>query len=318
MGYTIRRVFFCVALLSLMTLWGCGSNDDEYVTVDFSDTVEVDEEQPGYSDRPRLKAAVGAMISPRETFESYREILVYLSREMDMDLEFVQRKTYEEVNELLGKNEIDLAFICSGPFVRGREEHGFNLLAAPVVDGSRHYYSYLIVHENSPYESLEDLQGKTFAFTDPDSNTGRMVPLYWLHEMGFEPEEYFEDIIYTYSHDNSILAVSKNLVDGAAVDHLIWDYFHKSGSEITENTRVIKKSRPFGIPPIVASPGISQDKAQRLKEVLLSMHQDDKGKEILSSLMIEKFVAAEEHWYDSIRDIYKTLKTCEDQDAAKP
>ncbi len=317
MGNVIRTTVFCVVLLFLI-LWGCGSDDDEYSRVDFSDTVEVEEGQPGDFDRPPLRAAVAAMISPRETFESYREILVYLSREMDMDLEFVQRKTYEEVNELLGKNEIDLAFICSGPFVRGREEHGFNLLAAPVVDGSRHYYSYLIVHENSPYESLEDLQGKTFAFTDPDSNTGRMVPMYWLHEMGFEPEEYFQDIIYTYSHDNSILAVSKNLVDGAAVDHLIWEYFDKSGSDITDNTRVIKKSRPFGIPPIVASPGISQDKARKLKTILLDMHLDEKGEEILSSLMIDKFVTAEEQWYDTIRDIYGTLKTCEGQDAVEP
>lgn len=307
------------SMLILMPLfWGCGNNDEEYVRVDFSDSVNVEEQPAVDSERPRLRAAVGAMISPRETFESYREILVYLSREMDMDLEFVQRKTYEEINELLGENVIDLAFICSGPYVRGRDAHGFNLLAAPVVEGDWHYYSYLIVNENSPHESLEDLKGKTFAFTDPESNTGRMVPIYWLHEMGFCPKDYFSDLIYTYSHDNSIMAVSKNLVDGAAVDHLIWDYFHKSGSDITRNTRVIKKSQPFGIPPIVASPGLSQDKALELKEILLNMHLDDRGEEILASLLIEKFVAAEDQWYDSIRDIYGTLKNCEDQDAAKP
>lgn len=318
MRFFLKSSFYLALIWLLLALGACGNNEDEYLEVDFSSTVDVQEQRSAEDEKPGLRAAVGAMISPRETFDSYRQILSYVSREMDMNLEFYQRKTYQEVNELLGEGEIDFAFICSGPYVRGRELQDFQLLVAPVVDGSSQYYSYLIVHEDSPYESLEDLRGKTFAFTDPDSNTGRMVPMYWLQQLDTSPEEFFEEIIYTYSHDNSILAVSKNLVDGAAVDHLIWEYLLKSGSTITDNTRVIKKSRPFGMPPVVASPYIDPDKAEKIKEIFLRMHESETGREILSSLMIERFAPARDDWYDSIREIHKELELCEIEDTAQP
>jgi phosphonate transport system substrate-binding protein len=80
------------------------------------------------------------------------------------------------------------------------------------------YQSYLIVHKDSPFRTIEDLKGKTFAFTDPDSNSGSLVPRYWLKQLNTRPEDFFRSITYTYSHDNAIMAVAKQLVDAAAVD----------------------------------------------------------------------------------------------------
>lgn len=290
-----------------LVMAGCGQ-DDHAVTVDFSEVATGQEELQHSEGRPMLRGAVSAMISPKETYSLYRDILLYVSEEVDMDLEFVQRKTYAEVNEMLGKGEIDLAFLCSGPYVRGRDEHGFRLLAAPVVDGSHYYYSYLIVHKDSPYTSLEDLQGKTFAFTDPDSNTGRLVPSYWVNMMGKTPEDFFSRIIFTFGHDNSVMAVATGLVDAAAVDSLIWDYYDKSGSELTAETRIIKKSEPFGIPPLVLSPEVSHSLALKLQRVLLEMHEYERGKQILDQLLIDRFVAPQDSWYDSIRTLLNKLE----------
>ena len=161
--------------------------------------------------------AVAAMFSPKETFVCYRQLLDYIAGELGRDIQLIQRKTYGEINELLGKGDIDLAFICSGPYASGRKKYGFEALAVPVVGGKHLYESYLIVNRNSPYQRLENLRSRVFAFTDPDSNTGKLVPTYWLQQQGETAESFFGKIIYTYSHDNSIMAVAKSLVDGAAV-----------------------------------------------------------------------------------------------------
>jgi phosphonate transport system substrate-binding protein len=92
-----------------------------------------------------------------------------------------------------------------------------------------------------------------FAFTDPDSNTGAMVPRFWLAQLGETPESFFSKTIFTYSHDNSILAVAKGLVDAAAVDGHQWEYFERFNPGYTSKTRVIRKSQPFGSPPLVAA-----------------------------------------------------------------
>jgi phosphonate transport system substrate-binding protein len=303
--------------LCLACLYGCG-NDGDRVDVDFSKTVPVARPgAQGSSDAP-LRVAVAAMVSPKETLELYRQLLTYLGYKLGKDLELVQRKTYGEVNELLGKGLIDLAFVCSGPYVMGKNKYGFVLLAVPEVHGHPTYSAYLIVNKDSAFQRLEDLQGHTFAFTDPDSNTGRLVPLAWLAALHTRPEIFFGRFIYTYSHDNSIMAVARGLVDAASVDGLIWDYYEKKNPAFTSKTRIIKKSEPFGIPPLVTSRQFPPADRERVQKVLFTMHQDREGKRILTELMIDRFIPPRDEWYDTVRQMEQQLNRLKDEPHAPP
>ena len=295
-----------LAFSLILAISGC-SGDSDKVVVDFTKTVPA--ARPGElpSPTPPLRVAVAAMISPKETFDLYRQLLSYLGSRLNKDLEFVQRKTYGEIDELLRRGEIDLAFICSGPYVVGKEKFGFESLAVPEVHGSHFYRSYLIVNKDSPYHHLEELRGHTFAFTDPDSNTGKLVPTYWLGEMHERPETFFSRIVYTYSHDNSIMAVAKNLVDGATVDSLIWEFYQEKNPTFTSKTRVIKKSEPYGNPPLVASKNLPPESKERLRQILFSMHQDPEGKRILSELLIDRFMPPQEEWYKNLKQMHRQV-----------
>lgn len=294
----------------LSLLIACSGETDVRV-IDFSKTVVV--EQPGKqpAESPGFRVAVAAMISPKETFVYYRQLLDYIGNNLGRDVQFIQRKTYGEINELLGEGQIDLAFICSGPYVVGREKYGFELLASPVVQKSHFYQSYLIVNKASHYRDIEDLRGKVFAFTDPDSNTGKLVPTFWISQMAERPETFFSKTIYTYSHDNSILAVAKSLVDGAAIDGLIWEYYNLKNPIFTAKTRIIRKSEPYGMPPIVASPILAPDVKDEIRQVLFSMHRDLHGQKILAELMIDRFTPPRDEWYDSIRNIELKIASLE-------
>ncbi len=305
-----------VLTLGLVLMISSCSGDGDRTVVDFSKTVPVARPGERASPTPPLRVAVAAMISPKETFDLYRQLLAYLGGKLGKDLEFVQRKTYAEIDELLKKGEIDLAFICSGPYVAGREKFGFEPLALPEVHGSHFYRSYLIVNKESTFQKLEDLKGHTFAFTDPDSNTGRLVPTSWLAEMHEQPETFFSRIVYTYSHDNSIMAVARNLVDGATVDGLIWEFYQQKNPTFTSQTRIIKKSEPFGNPPLVASKNLSVDSRERIRQILFSMHQDPEGKKILAELMIDRFIAPQDEWYDNLRQMYQRVSGGKDKSHA--
>ncbi len=204
-------------LTTLVIAAGCG-RDSDAVMINFSGAVAVERPINSVPESTQLKVAVAAIISPKETFAIYRQLLNYIGQKLGREIQFIQRKTYAEINELLARGQIDLAFICSGPYVVGKEKHGFELLATPEVQNSHFYHSYLIVNKNSNFKDLSDLRRSVFAFTDPDSNTGKLVPTYWLSEMNEKPETFFSKTIYTYSHDNAILAVARGWVDGAAVD----------------------------------------------------------------------------------------------------
>jgi phosphonate transport system substrate-binding protein len=297
-----QRSILAAILISsgVLTATGCGG-DSDYKPVDFSKTVVIAHPDTETSQEKVLRVAVAAMISPKETFIYYRELLNYIGKNSGLDIQFIQRKTYDEINALFLKGEIDLAFICTGPYAAAREKYGFEALATPQVRGKPFYQSYLIVGKDSPYRHLEDLRGRVFAFTDPDSNTGTLVPHHWLAQVGEAPATFFQKTVYTYSHDNSILAVARGLVDGAAVDGHQWEYFQHFTPALTSKTRVIRKSEPYGSPPLVASSRLPDELKTSIRGILLAMHQEPDGREILDKLLIDQFLAPREEWYEPVR-----------------
>jgi phosphonate transport system substrate-binding protein len=126
--------------------------------------------------------------------------------------------------------------------------------------------------------------------------------------MGTTPERFFASTIFTYSHDNSIRAVADHLVDGAAVDSLVYEYTIARDPTYSGKTRLIGKMGPFGIPPIVVHPQIDETLKSQLRAVLLAMSDDEEGRSALSALMIDRFVIVDDSIYDSIREMAAILR----------
>jgi len=254
-----------------------------------------------------LRIAVSAMISPEATRQYYEELLRLIAERMSRRAIFLQRQTYAEVNALVKDHQVDLAFVCSGPYTQGHDEFGMEILAVPVVHAESVYHSYIIVHKNSPIKSFAELRGKKFAFTDPQSNSGALVPTYMLAQRGETPQNFFKEFFYSRSHDNSIKAVADQISDGAAVDSLIWEFFQVHDPELTAKTKIIEKSPPYGIPPIVVHPELAPASKAELKKILLSLHQQEAAAAVLAKLQIDRFVAGDDAMYDTVREMNRWL-----------
>jgi phosphonate transport system substrate-binding protein len=263
--------------------------------------------------------AVAPVISPRETFGShYSELLEYIGDILEMPVELVQGKTYAEINDLVRSGDVTFALVCTNPYLEGQEDFGMELLVAPEVHGQPYYYSYLIVQPDSDVDSLDDLRGRLFAFSDPLSNSGRLVPVYQLAMKGETPETFFDRYIFTYAHDNSIKAVAEGLVEGAAVDSLVYDYWVASGSEYAAKTKVVERWGPFGINPMVVHPDLDPELKDRLRQILLTMHEDPRGSRILSSLEIDRLVVPDGSIYDSVRTMRSYMSAVRDGSGERP
>jgi phosphonate transport system substrate-binding protein len=253
---------------------------------------------------PALRIGIGARISPKESFHYYDALLTYVGRKLARRVDMVQYTTYAEVDAALERLDLDFAFICSGPYARDHAKFGAELLAAPQVGGAPFYYAYTLVPAKSPAKTLADLRGKTFAFTDPNSNTGRLVPAYTIaREFGQPPETFFGKVKFSWSHDASIDQVNAGVVDGASVDSLIYDYIAKRYPARVANVRILAKSIPFGIPPFVSTRASDPRVKKKLQEILLRMHEDPEGKKILDGIMIERFIVPKDSDYDAVRDM---------------
>ncbi|MEW6409909.1 MAG: phosphate/phosphite/phosphonate ABC transporter substrate-binding protein, partial [Nitrospirota bacterium] len=255
-----------------------------------------------------LKIGVASMITPVDSVKYYQEIIEYVGERIGRPVKMVLRRSYAEMDTMLEKDEVQVAFICSGPYVWDHDKFGVELLVAPSVNGKATYNSYIVVHKDSSIKSLSELKGKRFAFTDPKSNTGKLYTTYRLTKMRYTPEIFFKRFIYSYSHNKSIELVSKKVVDGASVDGLVYDYMLKKDSPYTKLTKIIEKSPPFGMPPVVVTKNIDPSLKAKLREAFLNMHNDPKGKAILDAMMIERFVLIAHRDYNSIRDMEKLVR----------
>ncbi|KKL84344.1 hypothetical protein LCGC14_1965680 [marine sediment metagenome] len=263
---------------------------------------------PPTAHKDKLRIAVGAIISPAKSLVFYEDIFAYIGKRLGREVEMVQRKTYTQVNFLLKEGRIDAAFVCSRPYVEGHRNFGMELLCAPVCFGKTEYQSYLIVHRDSPIQKLEDLRGKVFAFSDPLSNSGKLIPTYALAKMGQTPDTFFRKYTFTYSHDISIRSVADRDVDGAAVDSLIWEYLNAKDAKWTAQTRIIHKSIPHAIPPVVVPPDIDPGLKEKLRSAFLGMHEDPRGREILAKVLIDRFTTIEDGAYESVRKMEAFMK----------
>jgi phosphonate transport system substrate-binding protein len=255
-----------------------------------------------------VKVGVAAMISPKETARYYNQMVMYIGEKIGKKVEIVQKENYAEMDSLLEKKEVNVAFLCAGPYVKDHEKFGAELLVAPQSYGKPFYHAYIIVHKDSPLKFLGELKGKKFAFTDPKSNTGKLVPTYMVAKKFNEtPEKFFSEVIYSKSHDKSIEMVAKKLADGASVDSLIYDYAAKKTPIYTQLTKIIEKSPPYGIPPVVVNRGLDPKLKEAIKNAFLNMHNDPKGKAILSGIMVDKFIVPKDSDYNSVREMEKFI-----------
>lgn len=253
----------------------------------------------------KLKVAIASMISPKETFTYYEELIRYIGEKAKLPYEFKQRKTYGEVNEMLGRGDLDFAFICTGAYTELRKKYPVEIIALPVVNGKSTYNAYIITHKESGIEKFTQLKGKSFAFTDPYSNTGYNYTIKMLKENGLYKEGFFSKTVFTYAHDYSIQAVARKIVDGASVDGLVFEFLRKKYPEKVKNISIIHISKEFAIPPFVVNAKLDKQIKKQIKNTLLSMHESKEGQVILEKIGIDKFIEGRDELYDSVREIMK-------------
>jgi phosphonate transport system substrate-binding protein len=281
-----------IAALLVPALAGCPSSPYPEVHVDLAGPVA-----PAASPAPdgrALRFSVAAIQSPQGTFAAYSRLFERLSPALGVEIELVQRRTYQEVNDLLSSGQLDAALVCTGGWVDldRRSPGAVEVVAVPVVRGRTTYHSYLIVPAASSATELADLRGKRFAFTDELSLSGYGYPSHLLHAMGAEARTFFSSTVFTHSHDRSIESVAKGLVDGAAVDSLVYEAIVRASPEVRAATRVIGRSPPYGIAPVVVSTRLPPERRAAIRDALLHLGEDDPAaREALRAIGFDRFVA---------------------------
>ncbi len=208
--------------------------------------------------------------------------------------------------ELNGEG-VDVAFVCGLPYVelaRGGEAP-MEPLAAPVLRGDRFggravYFSDVIVHRASRWQSFDDLRGCSWAYNEPHSQSGYGITRYHLACRG-ETNGYFGRVVEAGWHERALRLVADSAVDAAAIDCHVLDVALRAEPELAARVRVIDTLGPSTIQPVVASRRLPLRLRTDLRSFLLGLSNDPAARPHLDRALVQGFAAVNDASYDDIR-----------------
>lgn len=229
---------------------------------------------------------------------------VYLEARLKRPVEFVQRDRYRDTMDLLQQQKVEFAWICDYPYVMLKNE--VRLLSVALNNDKPTYRSYLIVPtRDTQTRSVIDLKGRVFAYADPYSNTGYLVPRFEIKRSGADPATFFKRTFFTWSHRKVIDAVAAGLVEGASVDSYVWDSLSRVRPDITAKTRIAWKSEEYGFPPMVAHRNVPEADFKLMQDILLNMVNEPQGRAILERLNLNGFIRGTPKLYDRVAEMMR-------------
>lgn len=186
----------------------------------------------------------------RAQYESFRE---YLGRVMGQPVETFVATDYAGVVEAMASDKLDVAYFGGLTYVQAEARADVYPIVTEIdrETNTSKYNSAIIVRADSPYQRIEDLKGKKFAFGDISSTSGSLYPRYMLDKAGFG--DFSNPNIYVYSggHDATLAAVINGSVEGGGIEKRIMDRAFEAGTQPRDQIRIIQETLVQGYPWVV-------------------------------------------------------------------
>jgi phosphonate transport system substrate-binding protein len=236
-----------------------------------------------------------------------RLVAAYLAAKLDLSVEYISGIPWQERESRFDQGEIEILWLCGLPYVDKIDVPRTNmeLLAVPVPMGERYqdqpiYFSDVVVRRESRFESFAHLRATAWAFNEPRSHSGYNVVRAHLAELGLR-HGFFGEIVESGAHSRSVEMILTGRVDGAAIDSTVLEWLLSQRPELVRQIRIIETIGPSPNPPWVISKEVPEKRRRELRTLLLDMHQDAFGRDILDRGWLRRFAVAQDSDYDPIR-----------------
>jgi phosphonate transport system substrate-binding protein len=141
-----------------------------------------------------------------------------LEAEFDLPVELYPAADYAGVMQGLIAGQLEFAELGASGYagIYIQDPEAVEPIATPQqIDGSTGYYSVMLVRADSGIDSLDQMQGKSLAFADPNSTSGYLVPNFQLEEQGYDPASFFGSTGFSGGHEQGVVALLNGQYDAA-------------------------------------------------------------------------------------------------------
>jgi len=247
----------------------------------------------------QLTLLIHPFLPPPELYKKFTPLADYLSQETGKKIAIKISPSYQQHIDAVGKEQMDLAYMGPVAYVEMVKQYGQKpLLACQEVNGKPFLHGMIIVKADSPVKTLAGLSGKRFAFVDPESTMGYVLPRFMLREAGVEINQLAQGD-FLKSHTNVALSVLNGFYDAGAVKDETFDTYQGRG------LTMLAMSPPIHEHIVVANRQLSESLAATIGKALHAL----KDKEVLTAIQstLTGFVPVKDTDYDPLRQVMQSL-----------
>lgn len=297
-SYKVIALFFF--LLSTL-LAGCSNQGEKAIDIDLTNRsyTEVRSNSPDSSDV--IYFGFDRRLETKEDVKMYVPLLKYLEKETGYNFKIHVTPVKSSVVEELGQGKIQMAAIGTLGYLQASENYGAVITVKGLnIEDKDRYKAAIVARPDSPIMRISDIRGQSFAFGDPTSTQGHLIPRIMLSQKGIEMSslKYYQNFA---SHSEVANAVMSGRFDAGGIQDTLAKSLETDGL-----LKIVAVSEEYPSSGIAFSKGVSGDVVSRITQALIKF--DPEGEEKVGlyhwerSEMRHGFTQANDEDYNTLRN----------------
>jgi phosphonate transport system substrate-binding protein len=204
-----------------------------------------------------------AMDVPVSMVQRFTLLTEYLSSKTGLKVTFHASPSLDVAVSDLGNNRTQIAYLTPVAYIKAHKEYNARALVSPLTMGESTFKLVVVVRQDSPFKTMLDLRGKSFAFGDEKAILQRAVVI----GSGIKLEE-LSHYTFLKHYDNVAKAVLNKDFDAGIIRESIAVEFRNKG------LRVIYYSEPLPAYVFAVSSNLAYETVYKLRDSLLALKAD--------------------------------------------
>ncbi len=244
-----------------------------------------------------------------EQIERYKPLAAYISKKIGVEVKLKALPRYGNIIDNFVSTGMDGAFFGSFTYTLAHAKLGIEVLARPEnLEGVSTYYGLIFVRKDSGIKTIKDMKGKRFAFVDKATTAGYLLPLEYFSKSGIRDyKTYLKEAYFAGTHEDAIADVIDRKADIGAAKNTVYERMVKGDDRIKKVLAVLEESPRVPENGLAVRKDLDDSLKKKLKDALVTMHNDPEGKKILEAFGARRFIETTDKDYEPVLNYAKEI-----------
>ncbi|MBI2570681.1 MAG: phosphate/phosphite/phosphonate ABC transporter substrate-binding protein [Candidatus Schekmanbacteria bacterium] len=272
----------------------------------------------------RERAPLGSAENPIKMFfvpsvdakvleDTSARLKVYVEKATGLSIKVGIPSSYIAVVEAFGTDRADVSILNTFGYILAHDKYGVEARLTVLRFGKPTYSGQIIARADGPIQTVADIAGKKFAFVDPASTSGYLLPMDLFKKRGIHPAE----TVFANKHDNVVSMIYQRQVDAGATfysppeEGVLQDARRlvlTQYPDVADVIKIVELTESIPNDPVSFRKNMPEEIKTKIVEAFLDYIQTDEGKDTFNRLyLVTGLTKATDADYDGVRELLRSL-----------